>query len=126
MDRENLIGIGCQRRKDQASNQGKFYNKKFSRLSASQPAAKSPHSVQFSSVQPKALPFVVNARRRWGWGGVGGERERKAITHKIGANAEIKYLRKAMIAFWERGKKKKKKEYSIVFLRRSWRIPFFF
>lgn len=54
---------------------------------------------QPSFSQP-ASQFSVREREKE-WGRREKERE-EAITHKIGANAEIKYLRKAMIAIWER------------------------
>lgn len=37
-----------------------------------------------------------------------GRGEEEALTHKIGANADIKYLRKAMICFLERDVGRKK------------------
>lgn len=87
-------------------------------LSASQPHRSVQPFVRPS--QPASFPFVNGRREGRGGGGRGRE---EAITHKIGANAEIKYLRKAMIACWERKEKKKSIKF---FVRRGGEFPFFF
>lgn len=74
----------------------------FFRLSASQPH----RSVQPIRSAKPASQLSVREREK----GEGGKGREEAITHKIGANAEIKYLRKAIIACWERKERKKKKK----------------